>query len=294
MQLNDYPALFREYDKLAIESQQKHTLLVRVKVLFIVLAGIVPSIAWYQNDTLRLLGSILLAIFLILSISITAIIKETKNDEVWFESRAVAEKIKTESWLFMVRAEPYTNLLSEDQAEKKLMQKLREILHNSHLIGSKLSLTIEEPFQITDRMRKIRVLDQQELLDFYSKYRLADQALWYANKAKFNRQKESSWFVLTWILEIAAVVLAIAMFMVSETYVNPVEIITTVSVGVLSWTNSKSYKEAAQSYGLIAEELFLIKEDFATVKKIEDANRMIGEVEELINQEHRIWLGRLF
>jgi len=292
LESQDYPTLYRETDSSSINAQKKHFWLVRTKIaLLLVIAGI-ASIAWSQEPNLRTSAAIVLAIFLVVSMVLSAIMDMKKFDRIWFSSRAVAESIKTESWSFMMKIEPYGDAIPDSEAEDRLLNRLDGILHLQPSVSSELAPYLQQGALITEHMRQIRNETLENRRTYYVQSRIRDQRLWYAKKAKWNKSQESRWFIITWILQLAAAVIAITVIGFRDFIVNPVGILTTAGAGALSWLHARSYRELSQSYSLVAQELALLEDRANQASTEEKLARIVLDVERTISREHTIWLAR--
>ena len=76
--------------------------------------------------------------------------------------------------------------------------------------------------------------------------------------------------------------------------VNPVGIVGAAGAGVLSWIGYKTYNEASDSYGFIAQELLLNEEKAKHLSTQEGLDKIVADVEGAISREHTVWSGRLY
>jgi hypothetical protein len=293
MEFTEYPALFQESDSLAKDAQRNHLGLLRTKVALLILVGVIAGITWDQGFVLRITGGILLTSFLVLSIALTAIAHEKRFEETWFGARALAESIKAETWNFTMRMKPYDDLLKENDAENLFLEKLREILREHHTVFSTLQPHLHDGEQITSSMKQVRneVFDDRK--EIYIQNRIHDQMVWYSSKSSLNKKRASEWLIITWSFEILAVAFAVLSTLIPIAIVSPVAIVLSGSAGVLTWLNARSYTEAAQSYGLVGQDLDILQEEAKRASSIGEFGKVVSEVENAINQEHRIWLGRV-
>lgn len=293
MESKDFPSIYQESDSLAIDTQEKHFRLVRTKIAFLLAVGIVTSVTLNQTESYRVSEGIVLTIFLVLSIALTAILYMTRFDKIWCDSRAIAESIKAETWVFMMKVGPYGGTISDSEAESRFLNRLNETIHLHQSVLSELASYFKESTQITAHMRCVRNQSLESRREFHSKSRIHDQCVWYAQKTRWNKSQESKWFVVTWVLELSAFALALVTVFFKDTIVSPVGIMTTASAGLLSWINARSYTETSLSYGLVAHELSILEDRASHVTTEEEMANTVLETENTIGQEHRIWLARL-
>lgn len=284
--------LYGASDSSSIAAQKKHFLLVRARIaLLLVIAG-VTSFAWNHVPNIRTFAAIAVAIFLVVSMAVSAILDMKKFDRIWFSSRAIAESVKTESWRFMTKAEPYDSTVPDSTAEALFLERLDYILHRQPSVCPELSPYLEEGAQITDHMKQMRKKPLEDRRAYYFQDRIRDQRLWYTAKAKWNHAQQSRWFIATWILQITAAAIAIMIISFSDPILNPVGILTTAGGGVLSWIHARSYRELSQSYSLIAQELSLLEARANQVTTEEELSEIVLDVERTISREHAMWLTR--
>jgi prepilin signal peptidase PulO-like enzyme (type II secretory pathway) len=293
MTFTEYPSMFKESDSLAKDSQRNHLRLVRSKVSLLVLVGVIAAVTWDQGLAFRLIGGVLLTTFLVLSISLTAIIHEKRFEETWFGARALAESIKAETWNFTMKLKQYCNMLDDNEAENHFLERLREIFREHSTISSTLQPHLHEGEQITPGMKRVRAEAFDNRKEIYIQNRIRDQMIWYSSKAGLNKKRASQWLIITWTFELLAVAFAVFTTLIPIAIASPVAIVLSASAGVLTWLNAKSYTEAAQSYGLVAQDLDILEEEAKRASTIDEFGKVVSEVETAINQEHRIWLGRV-
>jgi hypothetical protein len=293
LEKNDYPLLFQESDSKALKAQTNYFKLVRVKILLLIVVAAITSLNWTGQSVFRNPVAIVLALTLVSSITLTAIMNIRNLDENWLFSRKMAEETKTETWKYMMRVGDYQGRLPDQEAERILLKNLDKIMHDNPRICSQLGLESTIVSQITEHMKKIRKSNLKNRRGYYFQERIHDQRCWYANKAKWNRSQEAKWFTITWLLELLAVSIAIVNIVLADMVVQPVSAVLVAGGGVLSWVNARSYKEPAESYGIISNELALVEERARITRDAEGFIEIVKEVENLIMKEHYTWLSRL-
>jgi hypothetical protein len=288
----EYPEICNESDSCAIDNQKKYFRLFKLKIGLLIAVSIVTSVS--SSTVLEFAGlGLVIAIALLALMFLTAVIELRRYDRIWFSSRAIAESVKKESWLFMMEAKPYNNTDIES-AVRIFLANLRKVIDSQSQISSELSTHLQDSPQITAAMKEIRNQSIAGRLNIYLTHRVHDQCVWYTSMSKLNRDLESKWFVLTWIFQFLAVSFAFIVFLLNNPVINPVGILTTTAAGVISWMSVRSYRELSQSYGLIKQELSLLEEQAKQLppKTEEELGEFVQEVERTISREHTIWLSR--
>jgi hypothetical protein len=293
LEKKDYPLLFQESDARALKSQKNYFRLMLLKIALLLIVALITSINWIGESIFRTPIAILLAITMIFSITLTAIMSIRHSDENWLFSRKMAEEIKTATWKYMMKIGDYQGSLPDKEAEKIFLKKMDEIIHDNSKVCSQLNLSAANVSQITEHMKKIRKKNLKNRMAYYHQERIHDQRCWYANKAKWNRNQEAKWFTVTWLLELLAVSIAVVNIVLADMVIQPVGAVLAAGGGVLSWANARSYKEPAESYGIISNEMALVEERARTTADEEGFNEIVKEVESLIMKEHYIWLSRV-
>lgn len=294
MRTQDYPRLFQDADSLAARAEEKYHWLVRAKISLLIAAAVAASVTLSPESELARLAAIALSILLVGSMAFTAFVKIINYDQIWSDSRAVAEALKSETWSFMMKVGLYEGRTANPDAEERFLERQRDILQKRSELYPYLTSDFEEAVQITDHMRKMRNEALESRRDYYAQNRVRNQRLWYTKKAKWNRNQGALWFAIGWILEILAIASAIVMINQQNVGINPVGIITAAGAGVLSWISSRSYNEPAGSYGFTAQELLLFEEKMKQISTEERLADAVLKVEGIIAREHMIWLARLY
>jgi hypothetical protein len=250
------------------------------------------SFSWSPGLGLEFWTSLTIAIVLAVLMTLAAIGDLKRLDRIWFAARAVAESVKKESWLFMMKIVPYDDSTSDSEARKVFLDRLKRFLDSQPSICSELIMDSQEGKQITESIENARKQTVLERLAYYRTNRIHDQQHWYTKKATWSRKQEEGWFILSWVLQGLAVTLAFIIVIFSGLIINPVGIITTAGAGVLSWMGARNYRELSQSYGFIAQRLSILEEQAEQLSTEKELAEMVLRVEETISQEHTIWLAR--
>lgn len=186
MQEQDFPSLYRSADDLSLKSQKHFFQALRIHLVLLVIAATLSIISiphWLVAlaQLLALLGALGCSIYLF----------SVRPDRMWYSGRAVAESIKTVTWRYVCRAEPFQteNLIAKNdfrQTLKQIIEQNREVCESltEHLDGE----------QFTQVMEQLRSQSLEERKATYKNTRIKDQLTWYAKKAKFNRKMSKYFF----------------------------------------------------------------------------------------------------
>lgn len=280
------PGLYQSANQASLSSQSVYFWGLRIYLVLLIIAALV-SFFW-PREWQGAIGSA--AIFLItLGILITLRVK--RPDDLWYNGRAVAESVKTRSWRWVMRAEPYEDATNIEIVSKQLISDFKTILNQNRSLSSVLqtSTGINEP--ISEVMRTIRRLPLEKRLEIYKKQRIDDQATWYSLKSQFNKRRARQWFWVSVVLHSAAII--ILLYRIKEPNVNlPTGVVATAASAVLTWLQSKKHNELSSSYALTAHEIVLIKGDALSVKSEKDLSEFVLSSETAFSREHTQWAAR--
>jgi len=295
LEVKEYPALFGESDSLAVSAEKNYFRLLKSKTLLMILTAsiaLVASLVGNLNDTIKSLSALVSAISLISVLAVNLFRELRKFDHTWFDSRAVAESVKTETWCYMMNVKPYDGSLIS-RPDSIFIARLNEILHNRSSISSELSVHTQSSSEITERMRQVKAAGFQDRKDCYVRERLHYQRTWYAERAKNAKKEECRWLALNWVFQFAAVITAV-IFIYIGFWVNLAGSLTTMATGALSWSQARRHRELSQSYGLVSQELAFLEEHANQALTEEALANIVIETERTISREHNIWLTRRF
>lgn len=284
----DLPGLYQSANKSSLKEQKKHFIGIGTYLILLIIASL---FSFFSAGEIEPVFKIISTVFFLITLAIMIWLRVSKPVDIWYNGRAVAESVKTRSWRWMLRAEPYEDCEDLEIMRKKFVGDLKAILKQNQSLVEKLGVeaSIEDP--ITDKMIELRTLPLKERLAVYRKERITDQAIWYNRKAKFNKSRSSIWFWITVILHSIAILLL--MFNISEPELKlPIEVIATAASSVLTWLQSKKHNELAASYTLTAHEIILIKAETNRILNEDELSEHIINCENAFSREHTQWVAR--
>lgn len=282
---DDYPAIYNAADTTSITSQRSYFFCLLLYLISLISASYV-SYMW-PNELKETYMS--LALF-VLSIGCLIWLGYKKYETDWYNSRAVAESVKTRTWRWIMRAEPYND---DQESIKEFTTDLKEILNQNTEISKRLSTTNYAPDNklVSDKMLNIRQLSWDERLAIYRIGRIDNQAEWYSQKAKFNKCRATQFLIASVLLNVVAICMLI--YRINHLQSNlPVSVIATLAGAFLTWVQAKKYGEQRDSYSLAAHEIYLMKGDISLVKNDEDLSTFVLNSEAAFSREHTQWIAR--
>ena len=290
MSEDSYPSLYRCADAASLKAQGTHLLFHKVHLGSLVLGSVTSAFTAIGSQAVNTYLYTGLAVILVVGLLILWAMRARQDDKIWFDGRAVAESVKTATWRFMMRAQPFHE---DGSAENLFLADLKEIREARPHVGKHLAAAMSpDGSAITDFMKGKRSSSLEARRSFYASARIRDQKVWYANKAKSNVDSGAKWFWAIAVLQIVIVALAIVQAASGGLGINPIPIVTTCAAAVAAWSQMERHEELAQSYALAAQELEEI-ETIASNQASEAAfTQVVEQAENSISREHTMWCAR--
>lgn len=284
----DFPGLYQSANDSSIDCKERYF---RGIAWYLILLLFAALFAFFADGESNSLFKIISTVLFLATLSLTIWLRVSRPDDTWYNGRAVAESVKTRSWRWMMRAEPYMDCDNVEVMRKQFVNDLRTILkQNESLIGRiGIEPSAQEP--ITNKMLEIRKLDLVSRFEFYKKERIIDQALWYSKKSKYNKKKSTFWFWGTVILHGLAILLLL--YNIKEpTAKLPIGVVALGASSILTWLQAKKHSELSSSYSLTAHEIVLIKSETTIIETERDFSEYIMNCENAFSREHTQWFAR--
>ena len=282
----DLPGLYQSADQCSIDSQKVYFNGLRLYLILLILAA--SSTYFLDAESLGALSSA--ALFLI-TLGILIYLRVKRPDDIWYNGRAVAESVKTISWRWMMRAEPYHDVANLDDVAKDFIADLKEILRQNNSLSHSLTTRSGVKDPITEPMRKCRGLSVRDRLEVYNKYRIKDQADFYSGKSEFNKRRAAQWFWVSVFLHSLAI--GLLLYRIKDpSFVFPVEVVATAAGAALTWLQAKKHNELNSAYSLAAHEIILIRGEALSINDEQELSDFVINSEAAFSREHTQWAAR--
>jgi hypothetical protein len=284
----DLPGLYQSANSSSIKQQKNYFDGI---MLYLILLSVAALFAFYSDGKNDSIYKIISAFLFLATLSIVIWLRISRPDDIWYNGRAVAESVKTRSWRWMMRAEPYLDCEKIDTVRKHFINDLKIILKQNESLIKQLGTdaSIEEP--ISEKMMEVRKLNLEDRFNLYRIQRITDQALWYSKKSKFNKKWATIWFWSTVILHSIAIILLL--YNIKEPKMElPIETIAVIASSILTWLQAKKHNELSSSYSLTAHEIVLIKSEVIRIENESDFSEYIMNCENAFSREHTQWFAR--
>jgi len=287
MKDEDYPALYQSTNQAAIDTQ-KYYVRLNIGYLTSTILGTICSVFSDGSSVLAVASPVLFLIGLFLVV----IILTKKHDNSWYASRAAAESIKTATWRFMMRAEPFGGSSTSLEAQNKFIETIKEILKETRSIASYFGDKSTGKDQISGKMAETRSRTPEERKAFYVRNRIDEQQQWYSRKAKANKRQNFIWFLAVIGFNLVAGILAIVRVVNPISPGIPVDVFAVLAVSSLSWIQLKRFQDLASSYALTAHEISTIKSLASHIHTEHELSDFVIDAENAFSREHTQWSAK--
>lgn len=278
------PAMYRTADARSAKSQRAFFRALQVHIFSLVITA---GVAAFGTQTRPI--AVVQFVSLVLALGAALYLSIARPDRSWYAARALAESVKTSTWRFACRAEPFDGTLPEARSNfqrtlSKLFEQHRRILTapDAHL-GER---------QLTADVLALRDKPLETRIAAYSLDRIEDQLRWYRKKSVLNQRRARAFFVGLVAANAIAVLVAAARIAAPETPFWPTDMLVAVAAGVLSWIEGKRYSELTASYTLAAHEIGLLREEASRSFNELTFSRFVGDAENAFSREHTQWVAR--
>jgi hypothetical protein len=287
MDETDYPALYQAADKASLEAQRAFINFIKgYAVLSVTGAGL----ATYGIESRD--AAIVAAVLFGGGLFITTLLAVKKYEHIWYRARAIAESIKTTSWRFVTRAEPYSDARSLSVVKREFTDVLRRILNEHKDLAHALDGSLAESEQITQRMLLVRNLPLKDRIQVYRDHRINEQKRWYAGKSTLNKSQGRIWFVALVTFQGAAIIFTLLRIAHPEWRYWPTEVFTVAAASALGWIQVKRFRELNAAYALAAHEIGLASTELEDITSEEEFSQFVGDTENAFSREHTQWAAR--
>lgn len=282
----DYPALYNAANQASIDSQKNYLLGLKWYLGLTILAAVLSI---YVKES-REAGIISALVFLgVLFLTIYQAFKRFDKD--WYNGRAVAESVKTRTWRFIMRAEPYFDSDDVRKVKKEFCEDLNDILEQNRELGNSFTHPSMTEETITDSMLEIRNRSYENRLNYYISNRINEQRAWYFTKASLNKKLAKRWFIGLVVTQ-AIVIISLLIEIAYEIYFLPTAAIIVLGSSILTWMQIKRYQDLATSYSLTAHEIGILKSQSFEVNNESTLSDFVKDAENAFSREHTQWVAR--
>lgn len=288
MEYQDYPGLYRAADSASIKAQSAYLRSFQCHIITLI-TGATLAI----NPVPTALYSLINAAIFLAALGISVLIAAKRYEKSWYSARAVAESVKTSTWRYMMRADPFLDASSVTEVNNIFRRLLEGILSSNNQIGDLLGGDDCARDQITPFMRETRAKPIEERRQLYLSSRIKEQRKWYAAKSKYNKTRSTSFFVLLIILQAIAVGLVLSKIAFPEWKIWPTEVFIVAAGSVTAWMQLKRFQEIGTAYALTAHEIGIIESRITDPDTDELFSEFVRDAENAFSREHTQWIAKV-
>lgn len=277
-----FPDLYRLADTVSTTGRDNTFRHTRWYLLALTVGAFAGAVTWKVGSQ-DLMGWVAVVAFLV-SGGLTIWLAVRKPAESWYQGRAAAESVKSLTWCYVTRAEPFPgDAANVDQA---FVDRLRQIVHELSYVDA----TVTTGEQITDRMRELRAASFTTRRQAYVTERIEEQRNWYADKSAFHRRRARQLMVGALLSSIVGLVLGLLRAQ-GVLGVDLLGLFATIGAALVAETQLRQHGINASAYALASQELGMA----SALARTADQKvwpRVVGEAEEAISREHTMWCAR--
>jgi hypothetical protein len=288
MEQKDYPGLYRAADNASVSAQRAYLRSVQWHIFTLILGALLAI-----NPLPNAIYSLVNASVFLAALGISIFAASKRYERAWYSARAVAESVKTATWRYMMRAEPFLDANSVHEVNAVFRDMLRGILSSNNQIGDLLGGDDCAHEQITQEMQSTRSRNIEDRKNFYLSARIDEQRKWYAKKSKHNTKRSSQFFVLLVVLQAIAIILVLSRIAFPEWKIWPTEIFVVAAGAVTTWIQLKRFQEVATAYALTAHEIGIIRTKLDEANSDELFSDFVRDAENAFSREHTQWIAKV-
>ena len=287
MTSEDYPALFRSADAASNAQQRLLLILIATEYAFLFVAAILfmdifVGATFYLFYALVFLGA--LAVLLTRTLM--------KPEQRWYRCRALAESVKTLTWRYVMRAQPFSGASDLLVARVEFGGQLRAVLDENRATAEIIASDWSDGQQITPEMDRIRELDLAGRKNLYTADRIQEQRSWYTRKASANKTVATRWVCVGVAAYVIAIVLALSRIEFQDWHFWPIEPVIVFASSVIGWMQIKRHNELGAAYTVTAHEIGLILPKAGAATNEDEFSEFVNDAEKAFSREHTLWIVR--
>ena len=283
-----YPGLYRAADNASIRAQSAYLRAVRFHI-----SALVVGAGLTVNPIPSTFYSLVNAGVFLSALAISILIATKRYEKAWYSARAVAESVKTATWRFMMRADPFLDVDSIKEVKAVFRNLLSQILSSNNQLGDLLGGKDCAHEQITGQMTEVRRKSLEERKLFYLEQRIDEQRNWYAHKSAYNKMRSGQFFALLVTLQTLAVACVLLRIAYPDWRIWPTDVFVVGAGAVVTWVQLKRFQELATAYALTAHEIGIIRGKLSESDSDEEFSDFVRDAENAFSREHTQWVAKI-
>lgn len=287
--LAEQPKLSPEYDRYDAASctiQAIYFRATKIELGSLVIAGLIAAAPTFISTNHATWLAIAFAIAMASALGSRVLQQVKRWKSGWYNSRSSAESLKTQSWLYMMKAGAY----SQSNARVIFGKALANILKNeTNDKGVPASASPAAPQAISSYMETVRRLTERQRYDIYMKHRFHDQLVYFQRRAGEHESEARRFSIYAAILEIIALTLG-AYFIYANSFNSLVGALITIAAAFGAWIHIRNGERIAHSYRVISQDLTILNTKFGKITSSSDFFDFVEQTENALAREHAQWV----
>lgn len=222
----------------------------------------------------------------VVGVVIAATLRQRSFERVWYQGRAAAESMKSMSWKYAMRAEPYAGL----DASEVFRRDMAKQVGAGKLVAFSGSVMTDEV--ITPEMNALRQRALADRLDVYLRERIQDQVNWYVKRGRQWKSFETGLFFSVLALQLLGAAYMIARAVEPALPSAVASVFSAGASALLAWGAMRHCGEIAEAYGQAVVDLALARGRASGVDSEPSFASFVSDAENAISREHTTWLAR--
>ena len=287
MEHESYPALYKSADIASIDAQATYLRAIKTHVFLLIIGA---GLAINPLPTTEY--SLFNAFVFLCALGISILIAGKKYEKIWYSARAVAESVKTATWRYMMKAEPFKDTEKRKEVNSIFRNVLNKVLQTNNQLGDLLGGTTSSEEQITEKMEEVRNHNLEGRKEIYLKNRIDEQRTWYALKSSENKRNGTRFFYFLVALQVLAITCVLLRIAYPTWGLWPTDVFVVGAGGIVTWIQLKRFQEIATAYGLTAHEIGFIRGKLAESDTDAEFSGFIRDAENAFSREHTQWAAK--
>lgn len=285
------PELFERADQIAIRFQDRYLFLTRLSLALLVLGAACVAASVTFRD-IRPWLALIAAVLLTISLAVRVVGRLNRLNQVWRDSRTVAENVKTIVWRYTCRAEPYSEEEEPSKVDARLLDDLHGLLEEYGGLSPLLFVPGRDEVAITEPMRSLREAALAERRQTFLEQRLQDQADWFERKVIANNLSENRSAAMIIAAQIAAVITALVVFLYPKLPILLTGVMTSLAASWAAWQRIHLPAGQSRIYADTARHLNRATRKVKETSSEAEFSALVRDIEETLVQEVKIWRMR--
>jgi len=282
-----YPTLYYASDNASNRAQAAELLCYRLNSAFLIIAS-----ALTLFSTMTMIVAIASAIAFLVSLSAYLYSQHKNYKGQWYQARALAESIKTASWRFMMKADPFDSS-STAQDTSRYINLLRELLKENSTLGEMLAdYKTNSVEQLTTLALDIRDRSYREKRMIYLRDRIDDQLEWYLRNSRDNKKHSKRYKIWITVMYGVAILLQLIRIGNPSLIYLPIDFFAATAIILIGWKQLRRFDEHASAFSLTAHEVGIIKSRYGNVTTAAELSDFVSDAENAFSREHTQWAAR--